>query len=65
MEGMPYKDGMSNSFLKMGSHGNCPRGGKHREPPEWLGNWLNWTIKLVTEEERKHTEIMGAKFLIV
>lgn len=33
-EGMPYKDGVSNSFLKMGSSGNCPRGGEHRKPPE-------------------------------
>lgn len=47
MEGMPYKDGMSNKFLKMGSSGNCPRSGEHREPPEWLRNSLNWTIKLV------------------
>ena len=31
---MPYKDGMSNKFLKMGSSGNCPRSGEHREPPE-------------------------------
>ena len=34
MEGVPYKDGVSNSFLKMGSSGNCPRGGEHRKPPE-------------------------------
>jgi len=34
MEGVPYKDGVSNSFLKMGSSGDCPRGGEHRKPPE-------------------------------